>query len=393
VVVGVPLALSQAGSTSELFGTIIVEIPIIWLVTATVFGLHKRRLSAWQLNWLCLLGDVIGFSSARVGKATAGEKAATFAASLILYGLVWGIPNYIYFKKRRVLFSGPPLVEDGIRGVFKAIWRFIWPSVASLDSATRASREGFYAAAIMTLLTLILVSFSALGYPLFGIDVWSLLDASISAAIAWGIYRLSRTASVVGIFFFIVEQVVSWTTGTPGSVPEFIGHALTTSVLAFMFINGARGTFAYRRHQKAAADESHGPAVTSSVRWKIYSAVLTSFVLGVIALRVYQSLINVAPTGNTGGSSEDLTALVKQVRPAVVTIATYDSKGKSIGQGSGFFTSKDGEILTNHHVLKGAYSATVKTSDGKTHPVAAVLADDPDSDLTKVVVIVDDDME
>jgi hypothetical protein len=162
VVVGVPLALSQARSAENLFGTVIVEIPIIWLVTATVIGLHKRKLSAWQLNWLCLLGDVIGFSFARVGKAPAGGEAPTFVASLVFYGLVWGTPNYIYFKKRRILFSGPPLVKDGIRGVLKAVWHFIWPSVASLESATRASREGFYAAAIMTLLTVILVSFGAL---------------------------------------------------------------------------------------------------------------------------------------------------------------------------------------------------------------------------------------
>jgi hypothetical protein len=98
VVLGVPLALSRAGSATNLFGAIVIEAPLVWLVSATAFGLHKRRLWAWRLNWLYLLADIIGLSFTRVGKAAAGEKVTTFAASLVAYSLVWGIPNYIYFK-------------------------------------------------------------------------------------------------------------------------------------------------------------------------------------------------------------------------------------------------------------------------------------------------------
>jgi S1-C subfamily serine protease len=236
-------------------------------------------------------------------------------------------------------------------------------------------------------MTLIVVSFAALGHPILGFDLWNLLDASIFAAVAWGIYTLSRIASALGIFFFIVEQMYSWTNRTPRTASEFVGQALLTSILALMFVNGTRGIFAYHRHQRSAAASAAG----TSGRWKVYSAVLASFVFGVLALRGYESLTSVAPVGNKEGSLEDFTALVKQVRPAVVTITTYNFKGESVGQGSGFFTSKDGEILTNHHVLKGADSASIKTNDGKTYSVAAVLADDPDSDLTEVMVVLDDD--
>jgi hypothetical protein len=75
----------------------------------------------------------------------------------------------------------------------------------------------------------------------------------------------------------------------------------------------------------------------------------------------------------------------------VVTIIVYDFKGRTIARGSGFFVSKRGEILTNHHVLEGGSLAEIKMSDGTTHTIAAVLADDPDSDLMKVLVISDDD--
>jgi len=291
--VGTPVAFWRAHSAEELFGIILVEIPLVWLAITLVIGLHRRRLSAWQLNWLWLLIEVFNYPLTRLGEQPIADKTEAFAAFLgraIVCGLIWGLPNYIYFKKRRALFSGPPLVEDGIRGIFRAIWRFIWPSVASLESAKKASREGLYAAVIITLVTLILVSFNALGYPLYGFRLWSLLDASMAGAIAWGIYRLSRTASALGILFLIVEEVDNWTKRAPQSLPDFIDSVVITSVLALMFVNGARGTFAYQRHQKATADKSRGPVPTSSVRWKIYSAVLASFVMGVLALRVYQSL-------------------------------------------------------------------------------------------------------
>jgi Flp pilus assembly protein TadD len=160
--------------------------------------------------------------------------------------------------------------------------------------------------------------------------------------------------------------------------------------LMLMLINGARGTFAYHRHQIAASRVAGTVAPSSGSNWKIYSAVLASFVFGVLALRVYQLLIAPTPIEQSNVAEEVLPALVKRVQPAVVTITAYDSKGNAIGLGSGFFVSEHGEILTNHHVLEGAASAEAKMSNGSKDPIDAVLADDPDADLTKVVVIEDD---
>jgi S1-C subfamily serine protease len=50
--------------------------------------------------------------------------------------------------------------------------------------------------------------------------------------------------------------------------------------------------------------------------------------------------------------------IVQYVSPAVVTIVVYDDTGEELGFGSGFFIS-DGKILTNAHVIEGAYSAKV----------------------------------
>lgn len=86
------------------------------------------------------------------------------------------------------------------------------------------------------------------------------------------------------------------------------------------------------------------------------------------------------------GADVNLVELVKEIRPAVVTVITYDEDKKPSGLGSGFFIDKEGHLITNYHVLKGAYSAEVKTFDGTKYPVKLVLAESELADLIKVLV-------
>jgi serine protease Do len=55
------------------------------------------------------------------------------------------------------------------------------------------------------------------------------------------------------------------------------------------------------------------------------------------------------------------------------------------GRGSGFIVSKDGQILTNNHVVDGAEKITVTLSDGKTYE-AQVLGKDPTFDLAVIKI-------
>jgi S1-C subfamily serine protease len=48
-------------------------------------------------------------------------------------------------------------------------------------------------------------------------------------------------------------------------------------------------------------------------------------------------------------AQESTVRLVERVRPAVVTLKVYNSRGEPIAQGSGFFLA-DGRIVTNAHV-------------------------------------------
>ena len=61
----------------------------------------------------------------------------------------------------------------------------------------------------------------------------------------------------------------------------------------------------------------------------------------------------------------ELTAeqIYAQCSPAVFFVEVYDKSGQCYATGSGFFLSKDGLAVTNHHVLDGAARAVITTSD------------------------------
>ena len=83
---------------------------------------------------------------------------------------------------------------------------------------------------------------------------------------------------------------------------------------------------------------------------------------------------------------ETLPAMIKRIEPSIVVIFTYNREGTLLGQGTGFFISKDGDVVTNFHVLQGASRADVKMSDGKIYPVKEVLGEDKIGDLIRISV-------
>ena len=79
---------------------------------------------------------------------------------------------------------------------------------------------------------------------------------------------------------------------------------------------------------------------------------------------------------------QNLPELVRRVKPSVVAIATYDSQGEALMTGSGFFL-RNGQVVTNLHVVRGAQRTEIKTLDGKgrVFSVNGVLAVDEEGDL------------
>jgi tetratricopeptide (TPR) repeat protein len=80
-------------------------------------------------------------------------------------------------------------------------------------------------------------------------------------------------------------------------------------------------------------------------------------------------------------ASQDLLPdLVRRIKPSAVAIETYDARGEKLSRGSGFFIESD-RIVTNRHVIEGAYRAEVHSSTGTVYPVKGVLAVDAEGDL------------
>jgi len=87
-------------------------------------------------------------------------------------------------------------------------------------------------------------------------------------------------------------------------------------------------------------------------------------------------------TASTVTAQQALPELVRKVKPAVVSIITYDSEGEPLMTGSGFFVDHC-KVVTNLHVIRGATKVEIKMLDGKgrTYPAAGILAVDTEGDL------------
>ncbi|MER5440547.1 trypsin-like peptidase domain-containing protein [Streptomyces sp. NPDC002790] len=85
----------------------------------------------------------------------------------------------------------------------------------------------------------------------------------------------------------------------------------------------------------------------------------------------------VVPSSKKGTVS----GVAEAVSPSIVEVNSTLSSGSSTG--SGVIVTSDGEIVTNNHVVSGATSVKVSTSDGKTY-TADVVGTDAKKDLALI---------
>lgn len=84
-------------------------------------------------------------------------------------------------------------------------------------------------------------------------------------------------------------------------------------------------------------------------------------------------------------AQDQLPELVRRIKPSAVAIETFDARGEKLTRGSGFFVGKD-RVVTNRHVIDGAYRAEVHLNSGNSFPVKGVLAVDAEGDVALLKV-------
>lgn len=83
-------------------------------------------------------------------------------------------------------------------------------------------------------------------------------------------------------------------------------------------------------------------------------------------------------------AESNLGRILEQIQPAVVTI--YACVENRMVQGAGFFINKEGDLITNYHVVKGAEAIIARTSTGKLLEIRKIIAKDEKYDLARLGV-------
>src|SRR5947199_1987703 len=83
----------------------------------------------------------------------------------------------------------------------------------------------------------------------------------------------------------------------------------------------------------------------------------------------------------TQSPSSELANTESQVRPAVIWVTVFDSKGNLLRTESGFFISEDGRFVTTAHAIEGGVNAVAKTADGEIYNVSGILRASKELDL------------
>jgi hypothetical protein len=116
----------------------------------------------------------------------------------------------------------------------------LWPAIEDENAAVRAARRGYYTAVCSSGVTTILAVMGGFGIQIIGFDLWNLIDAGLMALLAFGIRRMSRTAAVIALLYYVAGRIDLW-----------VEYGITSPIVAgffiLMFLGAIRGTYAHHR--------------------------------------------------------------------------------------------------------------------------------------------------
>jgi hypothetical protein len=168
-----------------------------------------------------------------------------------------------------------------------------WPTLVDVRSAKKAMKQGFYAALICGVATVIMAGISWSQNPSERkFSPFAIVDGLLFFMIAAGILRRSRTAAAGGLGYYLFERVFDWIDeGGPR-------NPIVTICLILAFLNGARAADAY--HDFRGSITNH-----KQILYLNLVALLYSTVFSIVAFALQIAFIIM-----TGSEYDDLMALI-----------------------------------------------------------------------------------
>ena len=153
--------------------------------------------------------------------------------------------------------------------------------------------------------------------------------------------------------------------------------ALASAAVVTLGAAGAIGAFSQAATippSPQAADQNAQPAPS-------FAALIARVKPAVVSVKV--KIVDNTPQADSSG---DFNSLPPEIQKFLKQFGGQNAPQQAIlAEGSGFFVSSDGYIVTNNHVVQTAKTVTVVTDDGKTLD-AKVVGTDPKSDLAVLKV-------
>jgi|HubBroStandDraft_4_1064222.scaffolds.fasta_scaffold00349_2 hypothetical protein len=132
-------------------------------------------------------------------------------------------------------------------------WDWVWPNVDTPEGAERATKQAFWAAILVTAVTIGLALLGAYGVGFvraLGFDASALFDGVLFGVIAFGLWKHSRLAAWSGLVLYSLERVYMWST-------VGIKNPIIAAILILAFVGGVRGTSALYRFKRIHSDVSN----------------------------------------------------------------------------------------------------------------------------------------
>lgn len=173
---------------------------------------------------------------------------------------------------------------------------WIWPSIFDKESARQVARQGIWAAVFVASITALFATISLTGTTIVQVDAWAYIDAVFFALIAFGIYKMSRIASILGLLLYLFERAYMWST----IGPKGLGMA---AIIILAFVNSVRGTFAYHK----VINSINVPKGTLGVKYWVVSITILAIVLfaGISLMRQSDKFPDSGITSNDSNINED----------------------------------------------------------------------------------------